>query len=159
MRKIRRSIIKTCKAELQLFSGLFIGLILTILLGSCSSVSPTSSRPSDADVRKAIEEEIESAINIWGNKLVKLVHFEKTDGVEGEAFGIKFYNVNFDATVECLTDCYYWGPGVSFRFEKEFQPGPLPSPNIPCAQGQQVTLKGGTSLIKTERGWHRRGDN
>jgi hypothetical protein len=92
-------------------------IVISSLLFACSL-----SYPSEDDGRKAFSER---------NKgILKVKSFRKTDGKSMEAMGVKMYEMNFEAEVECLTfaltmdgvTCYQKGQTQkvqnSIRFEK-----------------------------------------
>ena len=107
---------------------LYLGLILPVLFLSACSSTPSKSEAREALVSKLNEEEKEQ------EKSIKLVSFEKIYEQSGEKFGIKTYEIKFEAKLAFPEG---WnGLGVG-----EVQPG------------GRNTIKGNLSSEKTSEGW------
>jgi hypothetical protein len=121
------------------------------LLSLKNSVVSTSSKPSETDMKRRVEQQID--INSQG--YIRLVDFQKKDGIAKEFGGVKFYEMEWVATLEVTKDCL-WNT-ESF----EAVPPPQGMDGILYAssgyqavnRGQRINFSGKTTFKKTERGW------
>jgi hypothetical protein len=90
------------------------------------SFSACSSLPSEANGRERLERE-GAKTDGWHSFSVE--SFQKTNGQEGEVFGVKVYKMEFVAKIKCERD------------------GPQ------CQKGQVSTVTGSVTFEKTEQGW------
>jgi hypothetical protein len=111
--------------------GFVLG-VAALSLSSCGAGAPS-------------EEQAKQAWLAWrGNNLTRVnpsevVSFRKTNGVMGEAFGVKMYEFQYKATLRCKTD-------GSFGFGQT-------EPYV-CKAGQTVVDREHTLRFqKTENGW------
>ncbi|MEY2571929.1 MAG: hypothetical protein QOJ87_142 [Verrucomicrobiota bacterium] len=133
-------------------------ILAALMLESCSDT------PSPSDARQKLANQIQQQ----SNGLIKLVSFEKTDGVMQEMMGIKAYQMSYTAEVEFLDDCI-WTAGNnlvgwdgSFRAQRNqaLSSGALndffnASQGLkPAKKGEHFTFTGQMAFEKTERGWH-----
>jgi hypothetical protein len=130
---------------LRILASLFAVAVLT----GCDGT------PSESDGRKLFESSIQSRCN----GLIKLVSFEKTDGVQQELFGMKFYEMKFTAGIEILDDCTWniWDEGKGVSASRR-QPGEGLglSRNFGYnlgSKGQLCKVSGKFTFQKTEKGW------
>jgi hypothetical protein len=97
-------------------------ILISSLLFACSS-----SYPTEDDARKAFSE------NHRG--LLKVNSFRKTDGKPMETMGVKMYEMNFEADVECLTSA-------------------ITTTGVFCLQGGETKkIQNSLRFEKTEQGW------
>src|SRR5438128_318003 len=82
--------------------NLVVALGLLVLLSDCSG-KPSSSVPSEADGRKAVENTMSQS----SHGLVRLLSFAKTNGKTGEVSGVKSYEMEYRAELEFLAEAWY----------------------------------------------------
>lgn len=116
-----------------------------------NTVVSTSSKPSEADMKRRIEERI----NINSRGFIRLIGFQKKDGMDREIAGMKTYNMEWVAVLEFTGDCV-WN-------KNSFEAAPPPegtngilfasSGYQPVKKGQRINLSGETTMKRTENGW------
>lgn len=126
--------------------------IIAVIIILLPFLSGCSSRPSDSAGRSVLE-------NAYKN-IVKISSFKKTNAQEGNAFGVSVYEMEYEATVEYISNACEIGfgraiegglGGVSPISDK-------PSP-LECMagrihkKGEKETIKGKLVFEKTEKGW------
>lgn len=120
-----------------------------------------SGRPSASAGRAALEQKIQRE----SNGLIRLVSFQKTDGVEQEMMGMKVYQMKYAATIQFNDDCY-WGDGNSmvgwqggFYADRPVGGGATASLLNTSThykmgrKGQQEQVSATLTFQKTENGW------
>lgn len=144
--------------------------IILVMLSGCSG-GPTSEARGEAELQEKVDAESEGRI--------ALIDFEKTDGVEREAFGTTAYFLQFTATIEFAADCKWHTTGLLLGKHDNFKTSPVKpkstddddddsfswddwhettqNPGTTHQQGDQVTLSGEIVYEKTESGWPVRG--
>ena len=127
-------------------------LLSAALLAGCSQMPP-----SEYNGRTLVERNIQQL----SNGLIRLVSFQKTDGVLGEVLGVKTYTLSYKATIAFNDNCM-WGDTAMGRFGGHFyaaKPNPY---NVYLdaggffakgAAGQTTEVSGALNFQKTERGW------
>jgi hypothetical protein len=136
---------------------------LALALAAGVALVGCSDTLSQSDARQKLENQIRQQ----SNGLIKLVSFEKTDGVMHEMMGMKAYEMSYSAEVEFLDDCI-WSAGNnlmgwdgSFRAQRSQA---LPSGALndffdasqglkPAKKGEHFRFTGHLEFEKTERGW------
>jgi hypothetical protein len=113
-----------------------------------------SDKPSEADARAKLEAQIQQQ----SNGFISLASFQKTDGVMHEFGGMKTYQMNYDADIEFLNDCFWSGfnDGMSFATHKMDRIENIPIFVTPkqAKKGEHFRFNGRMDFQKTERGWH-----
>jgi hypothetical protein len=120
-----------------------------------------SGPPSASAGRAALEQKIQRQ----SNGLIRLVSFQKTDGVEQELMGMKLYQMKYTATIEFTDNCY-WGDGNGLIGWQGGFTADRPSGGGATAsfldtsmhykagsKGQQEQVSGTLTFQKTENGW------
>ena len=142
-------------------------LILSLLLLSSSEIAYCFGVPSAADAERAIQNRIKEQ----SSGRIGLTSFKKTDAVEGELLGVKFYSLEYQAEIEFLAACKWnittFG-GALMDTEANFHTSRLPdkpagelaqfteqvtNPGTEVSKGQRATLIGAVRFIKKESGW------
>ena len=134
---------------------------LLILAASVLLLTGCSSRPSTTDGRAALEQKIQRE----SNGFIRLVSFQKTDGVEQEMMGMKVYQMKYTATIEFTDNCY-WGDGNGmigwqggFYADRPIGGGATASLLNTSThykaggKGQQEQVSGALTFQKSENGW------
>jgi hypothetical protein len=134
---------------------LFYGFFTAMLFAGCSVKSAPPPSGEEA-LRRYISEQSKSAF--------KLASFRKTDGAAGEIFGVKIYQLTFEATVDVIEDCKwsttYIGEVNEFHVADKSPPGTsqmmdsLNNPGIPLSSGKRLLIDGKLMLEKSEQGWN-----
>lgn len=124
-----------------------LAVLLALSVSACSQGKPDGK----VDVEKQINSEF--------GGLVRLVSYEKTNGIDGEDVGIKTYEVEYQAEIEftggepaakiCDMTCEKLR-GMALRFA-------LRRSNYPQAtmKGQHAIVKGRIVYMLTDNGWQR----
>lgn len=130
-----------------------LSLFAIVALSACGGP------PTESDGRKILEAKIQSQ----SNGLIKLVSFEKTNGVQMEHMGMKAYMMDFQAEIEFLDDCMWDGSAPSIFAGSFNAVRDQPSGNdslSPAYAGKQKATKGqrhkGPGIFifkKSEQGW------
>ena len=116
---------------------LLIYIALFAILGAC-----TGGSPSEADARKEFENKSKWSYKIEKG-IVKVLSFKKVNGQSGEAFGVKFYKMDYEAQLEFLKN-------TPRRIGcLEFMEGDCGGHKA----GDKVAVKGEIGFEKTEKGW------
>jgi hypothetical protein len=119
---------------LSLWVALMVATVLGCCLPACSSNSPS-------------EDDAVQALNARNARLFKVKSLRKTDGKAIEAFGVKAYEMDYEAEIECTavnsTRSTGGMPGFSF--------GMTPAQCYEVGQTQKI--KGTIGFEKTENGW------
>ena len=136
-------------------NALFLALVG---LGSCGR----SSSPSESEARTKLERQIQRE----SGGLIKLVSFEKTDGITRELVGGKNYEMIYTAEIEFLENCIWRGGNDVVPWDGTFNAkrndGPATgalaysaySLGLTLAQkGQRLKFNGTLVLEQTENGW------
>lgn len=115
--------------------------------------------PSASDGQKLLETEIQRR----SNGLIKLVSFNKTNGIEGQVNGIRFYMMDYTAVVEFTENCMVSNSaqGTHNRFKTvRGQPtselesfNPRFAGMRKAAKGEHMNVSGKFEFTKTEKGW------
>jgi hypothetical protein len=136
-----------------------VGMVMSFALAACSD------SPSVSDARAKLENRIQQQ----SNGLIKLVSFDKTDGVMHEMGGVKEYEMSYAAEVEFLDDVMWSGGNNLSGWDGSFfaQRGtPQPPQNVfgrfmdlnqgmkGAKKGEHLKFTGTLVLDRTERGWH-----
>lgn len=135
-------------------SKLAIALLTALVISGCSGP------PSPSDGRKQLEGQIQAQ----SNGLIRLVSFDKTNGLELDIMGRKLYEMEYTAEIEFLDDCMWSGGGLlgwggSFLAVRGERPGGtmgLGSAYIGMQQvrkGQRQKVNSKFTFEKTEQGW------
>jgi hypothetical protein len=150
---------------MKTFKSILLGIVISFCLLSCSSNTPSS---SDG---RAIEE---SKLSQTG---VKMVSFEKINGVPQNIMGMNVYELDYKATVEftkngyvSVENGYHLGEGAESKgfFLKnilaylDVYNSPESSGNYHTESvsiGKQITIICKVMLQKTENGWREYGNN
>jgi hypothetical protein len=136
--------------------------IITLLaLATLLFVVGCSGPPSASDGRTALDQKIQRE----SNGLIRLVSFQKTDGVQQEVMGMKVYQMKYTATIEFTDNCY-WGNGSGligwqggFTADRPSGGGTLASLMDTSShykagmKGQQEQVSATLTFQKTENGW------
>ena len=134
--------------------GILVICILGIFLWGAISKSGR-----EQVARNALSERIQRE----SNGLMRLAAFEKTNGIEIEFAGVKYYKIEYVATIEAVDDCL-WSLGGSY-WDGTFttvrgQPrkgieafNPQVFGKQPAKKGQLQRVTGETGLQKAENGW------
>lgn len=124
-----------------------------LVLAGCSGT------PSEAEARRTLEDKIQKQ----SAGLIRLVSFQKTDGMTQEFAGMKGYHMEYTAEIEFLDDCM-WSAGA-FMWEGNFfaKRGHSTSGMAgfmdlsqgfkPARKGDRHRFSGSFDYVKTERGW------
>lgn len=132
---------------------LLVSAIAAAMLSGCGQQSPSAS-----DVRGQLESEIGKS----SSGLIRLVAFEKTNGITRDVMGVKVYEMEFTAEIEFLDDCM-WGDGGpiwggSFAATrgipgKDSEYFALMMGKRKATKGQRQRFSGTSALEKSEKGW------
>ena len=80
-------------------------LYLSFFLLIICSLNGCTSKPSEADARKAFENISVDLFKERGEKVevgdIRINSFKKVNAVSGERDGVKFYKIEYDVEVEC----------------------------------------------------------
>ena len=121
-----------------------ISLCIAVFLAACS---PTL--PSESDARSKVEQQIQN----YSHGLIRLLSFEKTNGVRQEGMGM--YYIEYTAEIEFLDDCmwtskpFFWAtPGI-----RERESGGFNDEQKPGKKGEHRKTTGAVRFTKTEKGW------
>ena len=115
----------------------------------CLSVSACSSKPTEADGRKAVEQRIQQG----SRGLLRLVRFAKTNGQAREMEGVKAYSMEYQVEIVFLGDAWY--PGMN----GEFFADPVSRQLFQIHGGKLVhagerrLVTGTIEFERSERGW------
>jgi hypothetical protein len=134
-------------------------LVFSIFLG----LAGCSDTPSSAAARSKLENQIQQQ----SGGLIKLISFQKTDGVMHEIMGMKAYEMSYAGEVEFLDDCLWSGGNNLSGWDGSFsaQRGPAaPSGGLrdffnlsqgrkAAKKGEHFRFTGHMDFQKTERGW------
>jgi len=99
-----------------------------------------SSKPSMSEGRSILEKSLQG--------IAKVVSFKKTGAQEGEVFGVKVYEIKYEAEIECLVDCYVNQMGI-----RKAEGIKVIGMELVKRQGERIAVKGDISFEKTEKGW------
>lgn len=124
---------------------IFAALALAFFLGACSNA------PSESAARQKVERMLGQ---IPG--LVRIISFEKTNGVTGERYGQPVYRMAWKVSFECTSNCYAGSGGMGGGFF--VTQGPDRPPRGDWGDefhyaGQRIERQGFTDFVKTENGW------
>jgi hypothetical protein len=110
------------------------------------------SHPSDADVRAAIERQINEGLD-----KVKVLSFKKTDGQASNVSGVQMYEVSYEATSECIdaSGCLVMpdsrlNPDLVYSGQKF---AGTPSGFKHYDKGSNLITHNKVTLSKSEQGW------
>ena len=126
-------------------------LATAILLAGCTD---GMSKPSESSARQTIEEQIQK--NSQGK--LKLRDFKKTNGIEREIFGQKMYELQYEAVIEPLANCWFIEPNstsVKARISEPYvclQQCSFCSAT-PLKKGELHKVNGSIHYEMTEKGW------
>ncbi|MFM9904876.1 MAG: hypothetical protein ACKVQJ_09940 [Pyrinomonadaceae bacterium] len=121
--------------------------LIPLILSACGGP------PSASDGRKLIEDKIQAG----SGKFLKLISFDKTNGIDRSNGGTKLYELDYTAEIEFLDNCN-WN-SVTFAAGPYRAPDPnvimdLPEPNWNVAKkGTRTKLTGKLMYEMTEKGW------
>ena len=121
---------------------ILIGLLLFIIMESCSSNDPTSAAKLFLDTEIAKE----------SNGYLKLVKFEKRDAVSQNIFGVEVYKIDYTGEVEAIKDggrIYISNDRSDFG---KYYPNGWPT-NTETKIGSRYKIDGQMTLEKHENGW------
>lgn len=135
-------------------SKLAIALLTALVISGCGGP------PSPSDGRK----QLEGRIQAQSNGLIRLVSFDKTNGLDRDIGGRKIYEMEYTAEIEFLDNCMWSGGGLlgwdgSFRAVRGERPGGIEAFNpeyleMPeVRKGQRKKVNGKFTFEKTEQGW------
>lgn len=138
---------------------------MMLIAALCALFTGCSSSPSSGDGERAIQ----NRISEQSQGRIKLNKFNKSDAVQGEVMGVKFYSLEFDAEIEFTEDCKWvvgmFGQQLSFQTSKpvakpgsgfswnSFLDDTVSNPGTLVKKGQQVKLTGAIRFVKKEKGW------
>ena len=110
-------------------------MLLIITLALASLLTACSNPPSEAEARKAFENDL----NGFSGGLFRVSSFKKTNALSGKMFAIKSYVIEFEAQVEYLRDYV----------------DRLSDPSNPRTfkKGQVQKVTGSIRFEETEKGW------
>jgi hypothetical protein len=127
--------------------------VLTVL-----ALSGCGGPPSPSDGRKQVETQIQAE----SNGLIRLVSFDKTNGLDRDLGGRKLYEMEYTAEIEFLDNCIWnsggergWNgsfvailkqPGHEGSFRGSFDP-------LEPSKGEHQRVNGKLKFEKTEQGW------
>src|SRR5689334_19887562 len=94
--------------------------VITIAIFSIILLAGYSLTPSVFEARKILSKQIEKQ----SGGVIKLVKFEKSNRQKVVWLGAKTYNMEYDAEIEFLDDCYWGEPACGFEIVKG-KPGPF----------------------------------
>jgi len=150
------------------------------IMGLALFCSACSSRPSVSEGRTKLEADIERD----SSGLMRLLSFEKTDGVNREISGLKVYELYYRAEIEFVEDCLWTGGSdashpflalqlppeieakvtneqkeveakVAEKLRKRFSiTATSVDKNIRVKKGDRKQVTGQLLFKRTERGWH-----
>lgn len=132
-------------------------LLALILFSTIYACSAFDDRPEQAKqkLEKRITEESQGAI--------KLLSFEKTDGIERDMVEFKDYMMDFKGVVEIQRDCYKYYISFSERLFDNFQVNPEkvndPMVNffgveeVAFKKGERLEISGRAAFINRGNGW------
>ncbi|MBS1873903.1 MAG: hypothetical protein JSU00_11875 [Acidobacteria bacterium] len=133
--------------------ALLSALLVTIVQSACVGGRPSPSAGSA---------QLEQQIHNQSNGLIKLVSFDKTNGVDQEMNGVKVYEMDWTAEIEFLGNCM-WGAGPfggdSFTAVPGWPGGGLDAFNPRffgkqrARKGQRQKIEGKFMFQKAEQGW------
>ena len=109
-------------------------------------------QPSPSEGRKELERQIQAQ----SNGLIKLVSFDKTNGVNQEVQGMSLYEMDFTAEIEFLDDCIWDGEQIYTPMNFRAQRGERSVFNIgwkKAGKGQHKKVNGQFMFQSTEQGW------
>jgi hypothetical protein len=116
----------------------FIGIVASILLLLFSS----SNSPSHSDAKKRLEQRYLNSINI--------LTFNETNAKEGELFGVKVYEMQYEAEIEYLDDLivnpFEIRKGELIPFENLFG-------GHQVKKGTREKIAGAILFERTKKGW------
>jgi len=133
---------------------------LLIALAMLLAMTGCGGPPSASEGRKQLESRIQSE----SNGLIRLVSFDKTNGVQQDFNGMKLYEMDYSAEMEFLDNCM-WGGGGLLGWDGSFQavrgqPGtgldafnPIYYGKQKANKGQHQKVSGKFMFQKTEQGW------
>jgi hypothetical protein len=134
--------------------ALVIAVLTTLALLGCGG------KPSLSDGRKQLEGQIQAQ----SNGLIRLVSFDKTNGVEQNMNGMNLYEMDYTAEIEFLGDCM-WGSGGAFGGGRIFEAFPgSPGGGLDAfnpryflkqkaRKGERRKIEGKFMFQKTEQEW------
>lgn len=142
---------------------------ITAIGAACSVLSlfflmGCSSSPSAGEGKSAVQGRIDKQ----SEERIKLVKFEKSNGVQGERMGFKIYEMEFESEIEFTEECKWvtglFGQELSFKTAKlvaEPKSGfswnkfmdDSQNPGRAVTKGTKVQLSGVILFLKKERGW------
>jgi hypothetical protein len=121
-------------------------VLIALILSGCGGP------PSASEGRKVIEDKIQAN----SNKLIRLVSFDKTNGIDRSNGSTKLYQLDYTAVIEFLDKCN-WN-SVTFAASPYRAPDPnlimdLPLPNWRVGNKGTYIFKGELMFEMTEKGW------
>jgi hypothetical protein len=132
--------------------------IQVLVLSAMILIIGCSGPPSASTGRAALEQKIQRE----SNGFIKLVSFEKTDGVSQEAMGMKIYTLKYTAEIEFTDNCF-WGDGNGLigwggNFSADRSTGMAlldASTHFKAGKkGQKEKVTSSLTFQKTENGWN-----
>ena len=144
----------TMDAHQMKLPAFVIAVLTTLALFGCGG------KPSLSDGRKQLEGQIQAQ----SNGLIRLVSFDKTNGVEQNMNGMNLYEMDYTAEIEFLGDCM-WGSGGALGNGRSFEavpgwPGGALDAFNPryflkqkARKGERRKIEGKFMFQKTEQGW------
>jgi type II secretion system protein G len=123
-----------------------------------------SGTPSASDGERAIQARIKAE----SEGRIKLTKFHKTNAQQGELFGVKLYDLEFEAEIEFTENCKWitglMGMQAGFRTSKPAAQqssgfswnkwiDDTQNPGVVVTNGQRLLLTGVVSFEKKEKGW------
>jgi|WetSurMetagenome_2_1015567.scaffolds.fasta_scaffold369795_2 hypothetical protein len=138
--------------------NLLLPALLLTLLASCSSV-PNATR-SETDMKNFLE-----AVS---KKDIELIQFQKKDGLKREEFGVKYYDVAFEATIKYNAKGYFRksalfgssdlnyifafhrGTPVIDGFSYSYYVGRV----IGIEKNDRLKIEGHITYFKSDKGWN-----
>ena len=117
-------------------------LCIAILLAACSG---SGSIPSESDGRSALEQKIQKQ----SNGLIRLISFQKTNGIEQDIFGMKQYRLEYTAEIEILGDCAWVGNDGIVGWDGRFNTNRGKS----RSKGERHKVSAYLEFEKAENGW------
>jgi hypothetical protein len=126
-------------------TAVIMGFALAIAMSILGCKGIGEDRPSEAEGKAAILDQIKNLPETENGGAIKLVGFRKTDGQAIEVFGAKGYRMEYECEIEFTRDCNYTGNGfTSLR---------LYDMSLNVKSGERRKVTGYVEFEKTENGW------
>ena len=136
-----------------------IFIVLLIVVTGCF-VSGCSDKPSESLAKEIFEKKV----LYGGDGCIKVIKFTKTNGMDQNIMGAKLYEIDYDATIKVVEECYLTSPdwkGISAvsvaKWAKEdhslFGVQMKPMWGVQTAVGVTRDISGKMYFQKSENGW------